>query len=572
MKAHGAAPRRDRGQVQHAGSEPTALTRRPEAIAISVGDLLEHVHTGRIRLPSFQRGLRWKRSDIEDLLDSIYRGYPIGTLLFWKRPADAAVVRLGPVSIDAPARQDAWWVLDGQQRITALTGVLTGPYEDVTRDHVLFFDLHEQRFQRAGNQRPPLPHWLPLGQTVDSQALLTWLHERGDTLSKDAVAAAIQLGKRVREYQVWASVVESEDEQPLRVIFARMNRGGQPLQESDVFRALHGGGVHRPSGLAGLVDSLRGTGFGDIEQDLIRQAVLAVRGKELSLGFKGQLAPSEVPDAFAETLAALERVIVFLRRNAGIPHATLLPYRLPLITLARFFHLHPEPAPRSLELMARWLWRGAINGRHQGGTVITRKTLRSIGSSESEAVQNLLRDVGSRPRAMPPFTPYRHGDARSKLQLLALWALQPKHLGTGAALQIDDLVERSSPAQPVKQPSKRDPEAARGLPNRLLHPPLAGGLRKVISAQADVAILASQGITPEAHASLASGDFATFLSGARRRCGPTSSASSERVRSGRPPTGHPWPTSSSTMRTRTEERHPWTRSWRSSSAMSLSVS
>lgn len=497
--------------MQHAGSEPTALTRRPEAIALAVEDLIGHVQAGRIRLPSFQRGLRWKRSDIEDLLDSIYRGYPIGTLLFWKKPAEAAVVQLGPVSIDAPARQDAWWVLDGQQRITALTGVLTGPCEDVTRDHVLFFDLHEQRFRRASNKRPPLPHWLPLDRVLDSQALLTWLHERGDTLSKDAVAAAVQLGKRVREYQVWASVVESEYEQPLRVIFARMNRGGQPLQESDVFRALHGGGVHRPSGLAELADSLRGTRFGDIEHDLIRQAVLAVRGKELSLGFKGQLARSEAPDALAETQTALERVIVFLRRNAGIPHLALLPYRLPLITLARFLHLHPEPAPRSLELMARWLWRGAINGRHQGEPVITSKSLTSIVSNESEAVQNLLRDVGSRPHAMPPLTPYRPRDAHSKLQLLALWALQPKHLGTGAALHIDDLVQHSSPAQPVKEPSKRDPEAARGLPNRLLHPPLAGGLRKALIAQTDARILASHGISPAAHTALASGDFATFL-------------------------------------------------------------
>ncbi|HWN71783.1 MAG TPA: DUF262 domain-containing protein [Haliangium sp.] len=514
--AHGgdpqAEPRRDRGQVQHAGSEPTALARRPEAIAVAVEDLLEDVHAGRIRVPRFQRALKWKRNHVDLLLDSIYRGYPIGTLLFWKKPAEAARVQLGPVFIDAPARQDALWVVDGQQRITSLAGVLTGPYEDVTADHTLFFDLHEQSFQRASKRRRPLSHWLPLDRVVDSQALLTWLHERGEALDKSAVAAAIQLGKRVREYQVPAYVVETDDDQPLREIFARVNRGGQPLDESDVFQALHGGGEHRPSGLDELADSLRATGFGNIDRDLILKAVLAVLGKELSLGFKKQLRPDDVPDALARTQAALERVIVFLRKDVGIPHVTLLPYQLPLITLARFFHLHPEPAPRSLGLMARWLWRGAINGRHQGGTVITRRTLRSIVESESDAVQNLLRDVGSRPHAPPPLTPYRHRYAHSKLQLLALWALEPRHLDTGAALHVEELVaRRGSPAQYVKEPGNHDPKAAVGLANRLLHPPLPGGLRKRLIGQSDVAILASHGVTPEARAQLAAGDFEPFL-------------------------------------------------------------
>jgi hypothetical protein len=503
--------KRDRVRVQHGGSQPTALTRRPEAIAIPVADLLEYVHAGRIRVPRFQRPLKWGMRDTDLLLDSIHRGYPIGTLLFWKKPAAAAAVQLGPVRIDAPARQDAWWVVDGPQRITALTGVLTGPYDDVTADHVLFFDLHEQRFQRASKKRQPLSHWLPLDRVIDSHALFTWLRDHGDTLSKDAISAAVELGKRIREYRVPTYVVESEGEQPLRDIFARINRGGQPLAESDVFRALRGDGAYRASEIDELTDSFRDMGFGNAGRDLIRQAILAVQGRERSAGFKGRRVQRVDKEVAVETVIALQGVAVFLRKNAGIPHLALLPYRLPLLTLVRFFHQHPEPAPRSLQLMARWLWRGAINGRHQGEPVVTASMLRSIVSNESEAVQNLLRDVGSRPRAMPPLRPYRHRDAHSKLLLLALWALQPRHLGTGAALHIADLVERSSPAQPVKQPSKRDPEAAMGLPNRLLHPPLAGGLRKALIAQTDAGILTSHGISAAAHTALASGDFATFL-------------------------------------------------------------
>jgi hypothetical protein len=502
----GRDPRAARGR---AGSEPDASARRPAAIALSVADLLDDVHAGRIRVPSVRRALKWKRRDIRLLLDSIYRGYPIGTMLLWKKPADAAVVQVGPVRIDAPAHQDARWVVDGQQRITALTGVLTGPYDDIHADHALFFDLQAQEFQRAGKKRQPPPHWLPLDQVVDWTVLFSWLQERRAVLQGDVIDAAIQLGKRIREYQVHAYVVETDDEQRLREIFDRMNRGGHPLEASDVFRALHGAGARISSGLDDVAVALRDMDFGDIDRDILAAAVLAVAGKEPGRGIE-QLDRSEVPDALARTLSAVQRVIVFLRKECGIPHEALMPSPLLLIALARFFSLNPEPAPRSLSLLACWVWRGAMGDRHRDDTI--RETLQAIVEDEDEAVQNLLCGVGSRPHEMPPLTPYSFASPHSRLQLLALWSLAPRHIVTGAPLRLGELMQSDGPAQPIMRAGKNaDEQTAAGLANRLLHPPLPGGLRKPLVAQSSAAILASHGITPEAHARLASGDFAAFL-------------------------------------------------------------
>lgn len=503
------ARRDQRAAPAHAGSGPNAFTPRPEAIALSVADLLDDIHAGRIRVPSFRRALKWKKRDIRLLLDSVYRGYPIGTMLLWQKPADAAVVQVGPVRVDAPAHQDARWVVDGQQRITALIGVLTGPYDDIHADHALFFDLQAQAFQRARKKRQPPPHWLPLDQVVDSAALITWLQERRDVLGNDAIAAAVQLGKRVREYQIPAYVVETDDEQLLREIFDRMNRSGHPLEASDVFRALHGSGTRMPSGLDDVVAALHDTGFGNIDKDILLAAVLAVAGKEPGRGIE-QLDTSEVPDALARTLSVIQHVIVFLRKECGIPHEALMPFPLHLVTLARFFSLHPEPAPRSLSLIACWVWRGAMGQRDD--TLTTRETLQAIVEDEAEAVQNLLRGVGSRPHEMPPLTPYSFVSPHSRLQLLALWSLVPRHIVTGAPLRIDELMQSDDPAQPIQRAGKNvDTQAAAGLASRLLHPPLPGGLRKPLVAQSSAAILASHGITPEAHERLASGDFAAFL-------------------------------------------------------------
>src|SRR6266540_3193737 len=102
-------------------SEPI---QRSDAARYKIEQLLDFVRRGYIRIPRFQRGLRWTSTDVERLFDSIYRGFPVGTLLFWQRPANADTVEIGPVTIKAPTLSDALWVVDGQQRITSLAAAL----------------------------------------------------------------------------------------------------------------------------------------------------------------------------------------------------------------------------------------------------------------------------------------------------------------------------------------------------------------------------------------------------------------------------------------------------------------
>lgn len=128
-------------------SSTTRLERRPEATAYQVDDLLLMARDGRLRVPRFQRGLRWRDRDRLDLLDSIYRGFPIGTLLFWKRSADAASVSLGDLSLDAPARDDALWIVDGQQRIATLASTLLVPSQPDKR--AVHFNLETEEFVYA---------------------------------------------------------------------------------------------------------------------------------------------------------------------------------------------------------------------------------------------------------------------------------------------------------------------------------------------------------------------------------------------------------------------------------------
>lgn len=127
--------------------DPEALERRPEARTFKVEDLLAEVRLGRVRIPPFQRGIRWKWQDAAKFFDSLYRGYPVGTLLFWETDAEPAEVHFGSVHISAQARTDALWVVDGQQRLVSLARVLPAPEPDAD-GFALYFDLDQRSFVR----------------------------------------------------------------------------------------------------------------------------------------------------------------------------------------------------------------------------------------------------------------------------------------------------------------------------------------------------------------------------------------------------------------------------------------
>ena len=73
----------------------SGLDDRPSATMFTVERLVLMARSGEIRIPHFQRDFRWQRQDVVRLFDSIVRGYPVGSLLLWRRPAPKQLIKLG---------------------------------------------------------------------------------------------------------------------------------------------------------------------------------------------------------------------------------------------------------------------------------------------------------------------------------------------------------------------------------------------------------------------------------------------------------------------------------------------
>lgn len=92
---------------------------------LSIRKIIEKTLSGEIRIPSFQRGFVWEPEKVAFFIDSLYKGYPIGSLLFWRTNIRLENERqLGNYSLPEPTKgYPLDYVLDGQQRITSIFSV-----------------------------------------------------------------------------------------------------------------------------------------------------------------------------------------------------------------------------------------------------------------------------------------------------------------------------------------------------------------------------------------------------------------------------------------------------------------
>lgn len=417
-------------------------------------DLIDEVRAGLLRIPTFQRGFKWESADVIALFDSIWHGFPIGNLLLWRRPAPAATVQVGPITISAPELDSALWVVDGQQRITSLVGALTAADSATDSRFRVHLDLEEERFHSLGvRQEAPL-HWIPVSRLIDMSELLAWMRTTS-WLTDSQIAVAESAAKAIREYQVPTYVVTTDDEIALRRIFDRLNNTGKPMTRAEVFHALH-------AGLAGdEADDLHAIGavaarlgFGRIDDRLALRCVLAYRGGDIFReDFQHEFSSAEDRQStFREVSAALRAVVEFLQNDVGIPHGRLLPYSHVVPALIRFVRVHGAPRDRVAHLLRRWVWRDAVAGSAARSTSVAaiRQAVAAAGVTDPyQAAQTLLRSVPVRPDFRADLEKVHLNHAATKINLLGLASRRPRDLGSGEPLDIASLFDTSKPLRTV---------------------------------------------------------------------------------------------------------------------------
>ena len=211
---------------------------------MEVSTILDHIDSGHMALPTFQRGYVWKRNHVRELMDSLYRRHPVGSLLVWVTPSDNVSHR-GSQDLTAGVVQ---LLLDGQQRMTSLYGIIRGtPPSFFDGDANAFTGLHfhlqneEFRFHQPAVMNDD-PLW------IDVSALM----QRGNDGVGEHIARLAQVeipqtdigylyGRisrllGIRDVKFHADAVTGEDKTVEVVvdIFNRVNSGGTKLSQGDL--------------------------------------------------------------------------------------------------------------------------------------------------------------------------------------------------------------------------------------------------------------------------------------------------------------------------------------------------
>ena len=208
---------------------------------MKINDVLSQIDLGNYALPEFQRGYVWTRSDVRKLMYSLYRDYPVGSLLIWDTATDPDIIR----GDGTPSSGTVSLILDGQQRMTSLFGVIRGKAPqffdgDASAFTNLYFNIDEETFEFYSQQKMKGDRaWVSASEVIpDSGAFFTKvIAQRPDDMQYYAEAMT-KLNKlsSIKDRDMPVQVVAGEDKtiDVVVEIFNNVNSGGTKLSKGDL--------------------------------------------------------------------------------------------------------------------------------------------------------------------------------------------------------------------------------------------------------------------------------------------------------------------------------------------------
>jgi hypothetical protein len=390
----------------------------------SVEELVGMIQRGELRLPEMQRRYVWKSTRVRDLFDSLYRGYPSGTILLWESDEGVPLQAFSIAQNDNPFRTNRL-LLDGQQRLTSLSAVIRGEPVEVRgrrRPIDLLFNLNhpdelavvtevdessdgdgevladeteasedelQLRFDKmafvVGTRKlERLPHWVKVSEVFKVDADAPFLQRAGVEAISDPryqkYSERLARLRSIRRYIYRMDILErSLSYEEVTEVFVRVNSLGAKLRSSDLALAQITAKWRRSLAVfQQFQNDCTDNGF-ELDLGLYIKALIAFATGQSRFRTVGSLSAEALQTAWTEACRGMEFAINFVRQNAGIESPAILASPFLLITVAVYgkqqqYELTPDQAGR----LRFWILVANAKGRY------------SRGSSESFLDQDLV--------------------------------------------------------------------------------------------------------------------------------------------------------------------------------------
>ncbi|MCW6003766.1 DUF262 domain-containing protein [Micromonospora sp. CPCC 205371] len=342
-----------------------------------LGTILDQIDSGTMLLPEFQRGYVWNRDQVRGLMRSLYLGYPVGALLVWETETDPGSVR-GTGQVGGGVKL---LLLDGQQRITSLYGVIRGrPPAFFEGDAAAFtglrFNVEEQTFEfYAPAKMKGDPRW------VDVTALFVdGLEQQIERLHREPAVAPMIVTYMTRLSKL-RNMLEREFHQEkitgadkgidaVVEIFNRVNSGGTKLSKGDL--ALAKLCADWPEARATMREHLRAWGKAGYEFNLdwLLRNVNAVATGRAQFEALEHVSSDDFAAALSASAKYISGFLDVVSGRLGLDHNRVLMGRYAIPVVTRFLYRNgggfADGAQR--DRMLFWYVQSALRGRFAGST------------------------------------------------------------------------------------------------------------------------------------------------------------------------------------------------------------
>ncbi|WP_449117794.1 GmrSD restriction endonuclease domain-containing protein [Pseudomonas viridiflava] len=364
-------------------SEPQLLL-RPENAVKKYESLFLEIDSGQIKLPMFQREFVWDKEQSAKLIDSIIKGYPIGTFILWKTKETLRSVKdIGNHKLpDTPKGDYAQYILDGQQRITSLYAIRKGIRITKDKKEIDYKDIFVNL-----DYNPLTDEQIVTSQQIDEKTYVS-VH---DLLTSDALDFIEEIGKeKARKFQEYKTNLTTYDfatitikDYPIEIacdVFARINTGGKPLTLFEIMVAMTYDEARSFDlalkyeeliyGSDEVANSLTKAKFETIPAATVLQAVAAIAVGSIRAKDILKIGRENFIENWDRMVSSMFTAVDFIRTKLYVPASQLLPYSSLLVPLTYFFfkNENKRPTEKQSKLLKQFFYWAGLNSRYSGST------------------------------------------------------------------------------------------------------------------------------------------------------------------------------------------------------------
>lgn len=373
---------------------------RVEPTQRAISHLLAQIGAGEIRLPEIQRDYVWKPPQVAKLIDSLYRGYPTGYLLFWRVPPRTEAREFDiDDGVGPPMMAPPLYLLDGQQRLTSLYRV----FNDHPEAQVVF-NVESEKFQNQSAATRQDRRWVKVYDIVTAEALSDLVYSLRDAvpeLRAGEIERRLSRVKAILEREYRFDILEDFTDEDVADIFVRVNSHGRSLRATDL--ALATLSARWPGILAKMqaeADPLAEMDYPDLDVGFLTRTLAAVvLGRGLSAWSYGQLARAtddELESGWRVVTRGVGHLVPLLKNNLRVPHSGLFPSIIVLVPAVVFLGSRPnEPLDAETRSgLLYWLLAATMLNRYSGSTDTRLGQDIPAARRPGDAVYMLLRNLG----------------------------------------------------------------------------------------------------------------------------------------------------------------------------------